>query len=657
MMAGVRALFAAAALLEAAAAAACEEDNHPSCAGWADLGECQANPGWMLPNCARSCGDGSTKALDCLAGRIDNSWLRDLNAEPGHERHAPNQRAREVRSGHYVHVVPTPLPDPVLVACSNSTAALLGLGIGGGACRGDPRFVRLFSGDVNAVPGFKSWATPYALSIYGSPTIPRGAGPNGDGYGDGRALSIAEVLIIAGGKSHDRWELQLKGAGATPFCRNADGRAVLRSSVREFLASEAMFHLGVPTTRALSLVASTSARVRRPWYSATLPGEDDDLGVSPTTAPSPSPDIQRWERCAICCRVARSFLRVGHFELFGRRARAGKAGARRELEQLARHALAREYRDHHRADAPDAPLTAPQLLGMLGEAARRFAHLAAEWIRVGYAQSNFNSDNCLMGGETVDYGPFGFIEAYAPDWGMWISSGQHFSFMNQPAAAGENFRMLAESLEPLLDAEGKRGARAIVHSYDRLASEAVDGMLARKLGFRAATPATRALWKRLERMLRQHPTDWTLMWRQLARAVLVAEEESEGGDGDAIISVLNPAFYEQPLASRGRAAWKKWLTRWRKALRAEDTAGGGNTNHYNATDIAARLRAANPKYIPREWMLAEAYTAAEAGDYSGVHALQKLFRRPYAEQEAFAARYYRRAPDGAAETGGIGFMS
>ena len=289
------------------------------------------------------------------------------------------------------------------------------LGIDPAAAAIDPNFLRVFSGDLAAPPaGFESrgWATPYALSIYGTPQQPNGAGFHGYGYGDGRAISIAEVLLPRGG----RMELQLKGGGRTPFSRGADGAAVLRSSVREFLASEAMFALGVPTTRALSLIASSDEVVMRPWYS---PAAADGV--------KHGGDVMQENKRAITTRVAPSFLRVGQFELYGRRAARGEAVGLEELELLARHALAREYPEQV-DQAAGAPLQ-PQLLGMLREASGRLAHLATQWLRVGYVQSNFNSDNCLVGGHTMDYGPFGFLEKYDPRWGMWIGSGDRAFFI------------------------------------------------------------------------------------------------------------------------------------------------------------------------------------------------------------------------------------
>ena len=283
-------------------------------------------------------------SLGDLGSRVDNSWLAQLSADPDTANHAPNKRQRMVNSGHYVLVKPTPLPSPYMVAHSREVADVLELHE---SELSDRRALGLLSGRSNDVPGFDdSWATPYALSIYGQVFVPNNSGESGNGYGDGRAISIGEVV----GANGSRWELQLKGAGTTPFCRGSDGRAVLRSSVREFLASETMHHLGVSTTRALSLVASKHEHARRPWYSnktKEFQERRNDWAAVPPPRPSrppPSPpDIVQTEPVAITCRVSRSFIRVGHFELYARRAEAGDTTALAELELLARHAIFRDF--------------------------------------------------------------------------------------------------------------------------------------------------------------------------------------------------------------------------------------------------------------------------------------------------------------------------
>ena len=622
--------------------------------------------------------------LERLAGLVDNEYIRTLDVDPEFEAHQPNRAARAVHSGHFVPVKPTELPAPELVLASKEVCEDL-LQLDGATCGSDD-FVRIFSGaDLSdRLPGFgTSWATPYALSIYGSEIIPNGAGPDGNGYGDGRAISIAEVALppplafppaAAATTSPpmppmpqmvSRLEIQLKGAGKTPFCRNADGRAVLRSSTREFLASEAMHALGVPTTRALCLVASRVERASRPWYrnlSSAIA-----LGMV-TTPQRHGGDVMREERCAITTRVARSFVRVGQIELYGRRARRGDPLGFAQLERLVRHVARREYPNETAADALQGEggdgggRLGALVLAMAAAAARRFATLAAEWVRVGYVQSNFNSDNCLVGGATVDYGPFGFLERFDPGWAMWIGGGQHFSFLNQPKAAGANLRQLLHSLEPLLvDDDGDAAARdlerlrRIGRSFDALAEDALNRVWARKLGLPTdgARSLERAaqLWTGCRRLLASHPTDYTIFWRQLADVATAIEDASAATD-EALLAPLIPIAFYKPLHEATRREWARWLRWWLTELNAVHGARP-ETRH----SIAEGMRRASPKYIPREWMLAEAYEAAERGDYAAVRTLHDVLRRPYDEQPEVASRFFQRAPDGSDVQGGIGFMS
>jgi uncharacterized protein YdiU (UPF0061 family) len=433
-----------------------------------------------------------------FGSRVDFSYLRDLHPDPQEAANAPNTATREVYAGHYVRVAPKAMVSPYLVLYSKDMAATLGLTAE--ECASD-LFLRIFSGDLQGAPGLQAtgWATPYALSIYGSPIEPSpNAGPSGYGYGDGRAISIAEVLLPGSPPGPGRLELQLKGSGPTPFRRGGDGAAVLRSSVREFLASEAMHAMGVPTTRALSLTATAAEVIHRPWRNAA------------------GHEVMTPNRRAITTRVAASFLRVGQFELYGRRAARGEAVGRQELALLARHALAREYPHLLPAEGSEEALQGA-LLAMLRECAGRFAALAAHWLRVGYVQSNFNADNCLVGGVTMDYGPFGYLELYDPTWGHWVGTGDHYAYLNQPTAMGVNFGMLLRSLLPLFSAAGRAEAADIFKSYPATSARAVSAMWASKMGFPAGSPeeATGPLYAAMEALMREYPTDFTLLYRQL----------------------------------------------------------------------------------------------------------------------------------------------
>ena len=246
--------------------------------------------------------DVSSSRIGELLQKVDFSFTARLNADPHATSDGRDHGPREVRSGHFVPVAPTPIAAPEYVSHSHGLFRELGLA---DELADDAQFRRIFSGDLSKAPApFErtGWATGYALSIYGTEYTQQCPFQTGNGYGDGRAISVAEVV-------HDgrRWELQLKGGGPTPYCRGGDGRAVLRSSVREFLAQEFMHALGVRTSRSLSLYASTAESVMRPWYS---PGSH-----------SFEPDVMKPHRVAISTRVAPSFLRVGQLELFARRAR------------------------------------------------------------------------------------------------------------------------------------------------------------------------------------------------------------------------------------------------------------------------------------------------------------------------------------------------
>ena len=376
-----------------------------------------------------------------LARCADYSFMDTLNRDPDATDDGVDHVPRQVFSGHYVPVKPTSIETPEYVAHSHHFFHELGFA---DRLAESADFMRVFSGDLSQVPEPMrkvGWATGYALSIFGTEYIQQCPFQTGNGYGDGRAISVLEAVI-----NDRRWEMQLKGGGRTPYCRGADGRAVLRSSVREFLAQEHMHALGVPTSRSLSLYVSKTETVQRPWYS------DGSRSFEPDTMES--------QAVAISTRVAPSFLRVGQIELFGRRARkqahpnALAENAKSELEQIVLHLIDREY-----ADVIDRSLSLSGKVVLLAQAFRsRLSALVANWIRVGYCQGNFNSDNCAVGGFTLDYGPFGFIEVFDPNYQPWTGGGEHFAFWNQPAAAQRNFEMFCTAVHPLLanDADARQ---------------------------------------------------------------------------------------------------------------------------------------------------------------------------------------------------------
>ena len=265
------------------------------------------------------------ETLNDLAPLANYSLMDTLKPDPEATQDGVDHAPREVFSGHYVPVNPTPIENPQYIAHSKNFFKELGFA---DSLAKSPDFMHMFSGDISNVPAplrKTGWATGYALSIYGTEYYQQCPFGTGNGYGDGRAVSILEADI-----NGQHWEMQLKGGGQTPYCRGADGRAVLRSSVREFLAQEHMHALGVPTSRSLSLYTSQTETVKRPWFN---PGSQ-----------SRDPEVMIEEAVAITTRVAPSFLRVGQVELFGRRARKNEhPEAMEELEQIVLHLIDREY--------------------------------------------------------------------------------------------------------------------------------------------------------------------------------------------------------------------------------------------------------------------------------------------------------------------------
>ncbi|MEB3276467.1 MAG: protein adenylyltransferase SelO family protein [Cyanobacteriota bacterium] len=553
----------------------------------------------------------TTSSFDAFAQRADYSLLDALQADPQATADGRDHRPRPVDSGHYVPVTPTPLPEPQVVAHSSTLFAELGLSED---LAHDERFVRLFSGDISAATEPMrpyGWATGYALSIYGTEYTQQCPFGTGNGYGDGRAISVFEGLF-----NGNRWELQLKGGGPTPYCRGADGRAVLRSSVREFLAQEFMHALGVPSSRSLTLCMSRAETVRRPWYSPNSRAFDPDVMVD--------------NPAAITTRVAPSFLRVGQLELFARRVRSGAhPAALDELRMLVQHLIARNYGSEIEAALPFAE----QVVALARLFRGRLTALVADWLRVGYCQGNFNSDNCAAGGFTLDYGPFGFCELFDPRFQPWTGGGEHFSFFNQPQAAEANYQMFWTALRPLL--EGNSAALCqldqLREGFAEAMQQQLEAMWARKLGLSAHDPGLLA--ELLELMVRSR-VDYTILFRQLS----TLPEHPSG---------LQASVY-LPLSAELEAQWSRWLQRWRAQITAEG----------DPRQASAAMQRVNPSVTWREWLIAPAYERAAQGDFGPVRELQLVFSHPYDPlPAALATTYDRLKPREFFNAGGVSHYS
>lgn len=559
------------------------------------------------------------KTLDEFAKHVDYSLLNTLSPDPQSTSDGDDHDPRQVLSGHYVPVTPTPLTAPKYIAHSKTLFDELGLD---DSLATSKAFTQLFAGDMSEVPASMKpygWATGYALSIYGTEYTQQCPFRTGNGYGDGRAISIVEAVL--NGK---RWEMQLKGAGRTPYCRGADGRAVLRSSVREFLVQEHMHALGVPTSRSLSLFMSASDTVDRPWYREGSHSYEPEVMVENITA--------------ISTRVAPSFLRVGQIELFARRARCNEHNeALNELEAIVKHLIEREYSSEIDTTAPfeEQVITLAELFR------GRLTRLVSNWVRVGYCQGNFNSDNCAAGGFTLDYGPFGFCEFFEADYQPWTGGGRHFSFLNQPIAAQKNFDMFCRSLMPLLDGNSEQLTKLndINSGFSGVMERAMESMWATKLGI--ASYDHDLLIKLLQLMLRTG-VDYNLFFRELSSI----PEDMTG---------LTKSFYYPPKAEV-MTEWEAWLQSWRERIE-KDTETQDDVASAIAT-TAENMRKANPKFTWREWLIVPAYKAAEKGDFTQIHELQKILTAPYDEQsEEIENKYCQLRPLEFFSAGGVAHYS
>ena len=547
----------------------------------------------------------TVSTLSDLAKLADYSFMDTLISDPDAKADAADHAPRQVFTGHYVPVNPTPIDDPEYVVHSKNFFLELGFA---DSMAESADFVRVFSGDLAQVPEPMrkvGWATGYALSIFGTEYYQQCPFQTGNGYGDGRAVSVLEAVI-----NGRRWEMQLKGGGRTPYCRGADGRAVLRSSVREFLAQEHMHALGVPTSRSLSLYVSKTEKVQRPWYSEGSRSNDPDILIA--------------EPVAISTRVAPSFIRVGQIELFGRRARKKEhPNAMAELEKIVLHLIDREY-----ADFIDRTLgTTGQVVLLAREFRRRLTSLVANWIRVGYCQGNFNSDNCAAGGFTLDYGPFGFCDVFDPYYQPWTGGGEHFAFLNQPVAAERNFEMFCTALMPLLESDqsAMQELEEIRSGFAQVMQEEMEKMLAAKLGLGTFDAA---LFSELATLMLQTSVDYTIFFRELS---LIPDD----------IGPLKKSFYSNLNEEMDRR-WSAWLTKWKSLI----------------TSTSEQMKLVNPKYSLREWLLVPAYQQAVDGNYAPLRELQEVMTQPYAEQsQEVEEKYYRLKPSEFSELAGVSHMS
>ena len=543
--------------------------------------------------------------------QADFSLIKTLHADPQSTVDGNDHSPRQVYSGHYVPVTPIALTSPKYITHSGQFFKELGLG---DKLIEDENFTQFFSGNhkvkTKDLNNF-GWATGYALSIYGTEYNSQCPFRTGNGYGDGRAISIFEGVFKG-----QRWEMQLKGSGPTPYCRGGDGRAVLRSSIREFLAQELMHSLGVPTTRSLTLFVSEKDMVKRPWYQKDSESFDPEIMVD--------------NYIAIATRVAPSFLRIGQIELFARRVKnKSHDESFQELKMIVEHLINRNYKDEIFNNKPFSE----QVIELAYLYRKRLTSLVANWIRVGYCQGNFNSDNCALGGYTLDYGPFGFCELFDPQFQPWTGGGEHFSFFNQPLAAELNFKMFCSSLKLLVEKDKSSSNKLdeIMHGFTKCMEEEIQIMWSKKLGIKIYDEN---LIKNLFNLMITTQVDYTKFFRNLSNI-------------PNNVNDLKDSFYK-PSTNELESSWNIWLESWKSCL----------DKSFELKDISNSMLQINPKYTWREWLVVSAYEKAEKGDYSELKDLQNLFKDPYGNNSSESNKKYDRLrPNKYFNAGGISHYS
>lgn len=502
---------------------------------------------------------------------FDNRFTRELPADPIAE-----NRRRQVVGACFSRVQPKEFEAPKLVAYAHEVATLLNLPQK--FCE-SAEFSQTFVGN-SLLPGMEPYATCYGGHQFGT-----WAGQ----LGDGRAINLGETVNARG----QRWALQLKGAGPTPYARMADGFAVLRSSIREFLCSEAMHHLGVPTTRALSVITTGELVERDMLYDG-----------NPKDEPG-----------AVVCRVAPSFTRFGNFQIFTSR---GEIGV---LRQLADYTISADY--PHLVGQSGNGITKETYLLWFEEICQRTAEMIAHWQRVGFVHGVMNTDNMSILGLTIDYGPYGWLEDYDPDWtpNTTDAVGRRYRFGQQPNIALWNLMQLANAIYPLIGETS--GLEQSLGGYKKNFERQWQNMLAQKLGFvRYQAVTDDSLTYELDAILRMVETDMTIFYRNLG--LLDAYVDLDSVTTEQLITPLIDAYYSPTqLRVDEKTRIGDWLRSYIKRLQQDAIANEQRRQQMNAV---------NPKYVLRNYLAQLAIDNAENGDNALVQELLELLRRPYDEQ-------------------------
>ncbi len=510
---------------------------------------------------------------------IKDTFSKELPADPVFK----NAR-RQVTKACFSYLTPKKPSNPSLI--HKSPEMMDAIGLDESVATQD--FLNIFSG-AEILPNTK----PYAM-CYGGHQFGNWAGQ----LGDGRAINLAEVE-----HNGKQWALQLKGAGETPYSRTADGLAVLRSSIREYLCSEAMFHLGVPTTRALSLVLSGDTVLRDMMYDG-------------------NPD---YEKGAIVCRVAPSFLRFGNYELLA---------ARQDVETLKTLVdyTIKHYFSHLGAPSKEA------YVSFFKEVAVKSMEMVIHWQRVGFVHGVMNTDNMSILGLTIDYGPYGWLEDYDFGWtpNTTDRANRRYRYGTQPQIVLWNLLKLANALYPLI--EEAEPLQKILAEYQEDVENGYLAMMKSKLGLVEVDSNDGLLIETLEAVLQRSETDMAIFFRTLSKF------DSTGGG----LEMVADAFYKpDEIQGEIQKDWMAWFSMYAARLKLETQSNDQRAKTMNTI---------NPKYVLRNYMAQLAIDDADKGDYKLLDELFQLLKKPYGEQP-HNEKWFAKRPDWARNKVGCSMLS
>jgi len=515
---------------------------------------------------------------------INDTFNRELPADPITE----NSR-RQVKEACFSYATPREPSNPTLVHVSDEMLEKIGLQT---EDKDSEEFLKIFSG-AEVLKNTK----PYAM-CYGGHQFGNWAGQ----LGDGRAINLTEIV-----HNNQRWALQLKGAGETPYSRRADGLAVLRSSVREHLCSEAMYHLGVPTTRSLSLSLTGDEVLRDMLYDGN----------------------RAYEKGAVVCRIAPSFIRFGNFQIFASR------GDIKNLKALTDYTI-RHFFPNIEAGTKEG------YIQFFQEVSERTLDMIIHWQRVGFVHGVMNTDNLSILGLTIDYGPYGWLEGYDETWTPNTTDRSHrrYRFGNQPGIAMWNLAQLGNAIVALV--EEVKPLQEILNNFKTKYDEKYGAMMRSKLGLQTQRAEDTKLITDLENLLQLVETDMTIFFRNLSN--LRKENKIEND----FLEVIQEAFYiPEDFSEEIVADWQNWFEQYTTRLQAE-----------NITDVERQtvMNAVNPKYVLRNYMAQLAIDKADAGDFSLIDELYQLLKMPYAEQPE-NEKWFAKRPEWARHKVGCSMLS